>query len=388
MVQLVLAFVLALLFLLALAVRRVYYCVPAKELKRLARAHDRIGASLYKAVAFDGSLAILLWFLIGVFAASSFALFMAVLAWPLAGLSIAVVLWLGFGWVATAFPSSFMVRFTAAASPGLAWTLHHTHAVLAPMSDVIRNYHHTSEHTGLYEKQALTELFGRQKAQLDSRVAPEEIELMERVLSFGEKTVGEVAAPRQNVRLVRLGETIGPKLMDELHHSGQQLFPVCDDKSDRVIGLVRLEDLVKARHGGRVKSVATESVYFVRDDFLLAHVLEVFLRTSQQLLVVINNFEEFVGVVTLENLLEQLTGKQPSDAVENVYGDRAAVAQYQPAEPEPVADPELESEETDSEVEPSETSHKPTELPEQSEPAPQSEKNQENATPEDPEVVE
>ena len=338
--QLTIAAILAILFLITLAVRRVYYCVPAKELKRLAREKDQMGMALYKAVAFDGALAALLWLLAGVLASASFVLFALALPAALAALVVALVLWVGFGWVASSFPRAFMIKFTAALSPAVALVLAHTYGVLGRVSDFAHRHQQVFEHTGLYEKQDLVALLAKQKTQADSRVAQDDVELTERALAFGEKTASDILLPRKEVRLVRSSETIGPKLMDELHKSKQQVFPVSSEKGEQIIGIVRLEDLVKARQGGAVKSVADEAVYFVREDFSLAHVLAVFRQTKQRLLVVINNFEEFLGVISLDSLIDQIMGEQSELATENIYGDRAAVAQYKQPEqaviPEPV----------------------------------------------------
>ncbi len=317
----------SLLFLLTIIVRRVYYCIPAKEIKRLARAHDSVGEALYRAVAFDDSLAALLWLLIGVFAALAFTFFVLALPAAFAALAIAALLWLGFAGLAIAFPRSFMIRFAAALAPACAWLLGHLHPLLQPAARFVRRHHRVLEHTGLYERQDVIDLLARQQSQPDSRVPAEDVELLQRVLALGDKTAQNILRPRVDVRLVRQNETIGPKLMDELHQASQAVFLVADESGEHVTGQVRLEDLLKARHGGTIKDVASESVQYVRDDFTLVQVLQAFRKTNQQLLVVINNCEEFLGVVTLESLLTEIMGEQDDQAI--IYTDRAAIAKYQ-----------------------------------------------------------
>jgi CBS domain containing-hemolysin-like protein len=402
MVQLIIAAILAMLFLLTLAVRRVYYCVPAKELKRLARENDAMGSALYKAVAFEGSLAVLLWLFAGAFASASFVLLALSLPIALAAVVIAVVLWVGFGWVTSSFPRSFMLKLTASISPMIAGILSHTHSVLGRVSHFIRNHQQVFDHTGLYEKEDFIDLLAKQKSQPDSRVAQDDVELIERALAFGEKTVSDITLPRKDVRIVRLSETIGPKLMDELHKSKQQIFPVSDEKGEQIIGMVRLEDLVKARQGGAVKSVADEAVYFVREDFSLAHVLDVFRQTKQRLLVVINNFEEFLGVVSLDTLVDQLMGKQIEPVTENIYGDRSAVAAFTQPELEVIPEPveSIPEEPGISENSPEQIAEIETETKPETATEPEFEaiidesvqntstpENQENATSDSPEVV-
>lgn len=331
MIQLLLAVVCAMLFLLTLAVRRVYYCVPVKELKRLARERDQVGSTLYKVVAFDGSLAALLWLLAGTFAGLSFALFATKLPLVLAVIAVMALLWLGFSWVASSFPRSSLVRFTAAISPGLAWILSHAHVLLEGPSKLVRRHRRVLDHTGLYEKQDMLELVSQQKTQIDSRITKSDLALIERVLAFSDKSATDILTPRKAVRTVRINETIGPKLMDELHKTGQPSFLVTDEAEERIVGSVRLEDLVKARQGGTVKTVADETAAYVRDDFSLPQLLDAFRDTKQSVLAVINNAEEFLGIVTIDNLLGQLVDQEkPEDLT---YTDRSAVAQYQPPEP-------------------------------------------------------
>jgi len=337
MIQLVFAVLCALLFLLTMAVRRVYYCVPVKELKRLARERDQVGSTLYKVVAFDGSLAVLLWLLASAFAGLSFALFAMTLPLVLAVVAMMALLWLGFSWVASSFPRSFMVRFTAAISPTLAWILSHTHIALEGPSKVVRRHRRVLDHTGLYEKQDMLELLSQQKTQIDSRITQGDLGLIERVLAFSDKSTTDILTPRKEVRTVRINETIGPKLMDELHKNGQPSFLVTDETAERIVGSVRLEDLVKARQGGTVKTVADEAVAFVREDFSLPQLLDAFRTTKQSVLAVINNAEEFLGVVTIDNLLNQLVDTEASE--ELIYTDRSAVANYQPPEPEESEEP-------------------------------------------------
>jgi len=333
MIQLAFAVLCALLFLLTMAVRRVYYCVPVKELKRLARERDQVGSTLYKVVAFDGSLAALLWLLAGTFAGVSFALFAMSLPLVLAVIVVMALLWLAFSWVASSFPRSSIVRFTAAISPGLAWILSHAHILLEGPSKLVRNHRRVLDHTGLYEKQDMLELVSQQKTQIDSRITKGDLALIERVLAFSDKSATDILTPRKAVRTVRINETVGPKLMDELHKTGQSSFLVTDEKAEHIVGSVRLEDLVKARQGGTVKSVADEAVAFVRDDFSLPQLLDAFRATKQSVLAVINNAEEFLGIVTIDNLLSQLVDREtPEDLT---YTDRSAVAQYQPPESAP-----------------------------------------------------
>jgi CBS domain containing-hemolysin-like protein len=69
----------------------------------------------------------------------------------------------------------------------------------------------------------------------------------------------------------------------------------------------------------------SKDVYFVHEDLALQHVLEAFLKTKHHLFIVVNSFEEYVGVITIEDLLEQIIGAKIVDEFDQ-YDDLRAVA--------------------------------------------------------------
>ena len=77
---------------------------------------------------------------------------------------------------------------------------------------------------------------------------------------------------------------------------------------------------------------------FVHEDFSLRQVLQAFTQTGQFMVVVINFFEEPLGVITLSHLLTQLVGERHIDDFDR-YEDRQAVAAYRPLSLEPALEP-------------------------------------------------
>ena len=80
--------------------------------------------------------------------------------------------------------------------------------------------------------------------------------------------------------------------------------------------------------------------------FSLRQVLQAFAKTGQFMVVVVNAFEEPVGVITLEHLLTQLIGEQAEDDFD-AFENRAAVAAFKPLQPE-LATEEVVAEAQDS----------------------------------------
>ncbi len=166
----------------------------------------------------------------------------------------------------------------------------------------------------IYSKQELYRILEEHKASEFSDIEEDEAQIVRHALSFGDKQVREIMTPRRVVISVSADEPIGPILIDELHNSGHSRFPVYNDKkAQNFIGTLYLHDLVGRKEGGTAKDAMRKEVYYVHEEQPLDYALKVFLKTNHHMLVVVNSFEEFVGVLSFEDVIEQILGEQIMD---------------------------------------------------------------------------
>lgn len=323
----ILGLVLAVCAIVFWVLERTYQHVPARELKRLARRGDEVAALLYRPVAYGVSLQVFLAVVGMVLAALALVSLVSSLGAWLAILLLIVVGGVG-GLIFV--PSGDLTRsslwLARHAAPPIAWVLEHTHPVLDSVGRFVKRHQPLHFHTGLYEKADLVELLERQKAQPDSRINMNEIALLQHALTFGDRTVADALVPKRVVKMVRVSDSIGPVLMSDLHASGHSRFPVyADGKRDNIVGILYLHDLVGAKHTGTVEAIMSTKLTYVHEDFTLQQALQAFLKTKQHLFLVVNGFEELVGIITIEDVLEQMIGKQIVDEFDH-YDDLRAVA--------------------------------------------------------------
>ena len=170
------------------------------------------------------------------------------------------------------------------------------------------------EGPSVYTREELYKILEEHKASEFSDIEEDEIQIVKHALSFGDKQVREVMTPRRVVVSVSADEPIGPILIDELHTSGHSRFPVYNDKkAQNFIGTLYLHDLVGRKEGGTAKDAMRAQVYYVHEEQFLDYALKVFLKTNHHMLVVVNSFEEFVGVLSFEDVIEQILGEQIMD---------------------------------------------------------------------------
>jgi CBS domain containing-hemolysin-like protein len=166
----------------------------------------------------------------------------------------------------------------------------------------------------IYSKEELLKMFDGQELSKNSDIAADEVRMIRKVLEFGDKKIRDVMTPRRMVTIVSQGDEVGPLLMDELHKSGYSRFPVvAEDNHMNFIGTLYLRDLVGETELKKVKNLMSKDVRYIHEEESLDHALRTFLRLHHHLFIVVNNFEEFVGVLSIEDVLEEVIGKEIVD---------------------------------------------------------------------------
>lgn len=342
MIGIISGYVLIVIALLAIVLQRLYSSVPARELKRLAQKGDHLAKSLYRPVAYGSSLRLLLWTIMGVSMSAGLLIVLPHLP-PLAGfVLLAVVMVISFVWAPSMLLTVHTARFAGFVAPALVKVLYYVHTPFDYASSQLGRVRDLPRHSRLYEKQDLQELLKMQEEQIDNRILQDELKLASRALDFDEKHASDVAKPRREAHLVDADETISAVFLDQLHKNGQSSFLVYKDSKDNIIGSLAMRDAVTAKKGGRVFDLVRGDLTFVHEDFTLRQVLGAFQKTGHNVAVVVNSFEEFLGVVSLDAIIKELFGDPAADIVDN-YESRGSVAAYEPKQPEEPT-PELQEE--------------------------------------------
>lgn len=156
----------------------------------------------------------------------------------------------------------------------------------------------------------------------------DEKKLIAASLRFDGRKVEEIMTPRSVISSISQRELLGPLVLDDLHKTGHSRFPVIDGDIDHVVGMLYVQDLLTL-DGGKRSTTAEKAmephVYYIRQDQTLAHALAAFLRTHHHLFIVINEYRETVGLLSLEDAIEALIGRKIVDEFD-AHDDLRAVA--------------------------------------------------------------
>lgn len=150
-------------------------------------------------------------------------------------------------------------------------------------------------------------------------------------LHFDERTVEEVMTPRGVVETISKDAIIGPLVLHDLHKTSHNRFPVIDGDIDHVVGIMHIRELLSLgnKETNTAAQVMDKKVYYINQDQGLRHALAAFLRTHHHMFIVVNQYRETAGIVTIEDVMEALIGRRIMDEYDahddlRVVAERAA----------------------------------------------------------------
>jgi putative hemolysin len=154
-----------------------------------------------------------------------------------------------------------------------------------------------------------------------------EQEMLYKVFDFADKEVGDVMVPRPEV--VALSVDLPPEqALQAVLESPYTRYPVYRGSLDDIVGVLHVRDLIQAMHERGIASVEISDLvrpsYMVPETKDLAALLKEFRNQNQHLAIVIDEYGNMEGIVTLEDVLEEIVGEiedefdLPDESVERI----------------------------------------------------------------------
>jgi CBS domain containing-hemolysin-like protein len=158
----------------------------------------------------------------------------------------------------------------------------------------------------------------------------QEQEMLYKVFDFADKEASDVMVPRPEV--VALSIDLPPdQALEAVMDSPYTRYPVYRDSLDNVVGILHVRDLFsglreRGMHDVKIEEIV-RPVHIVPETKDLAALLSEFRRTNQHMAIVVDEYGEMEGIVTLEDLLEEIVGEiedefdLPDESIEQVDDD-------------------------------------------------------------------
>ena len=191
---------------------------------------------------------------------------------------------------------------------------------------------------------------------------PEEFEqdLIDSVEEFGETIVREIMVPRVDMATIRDDATL-TAAMEFFLKSGFSRLPIVGKTVDEVTGILYLKDLARILHEGdkktakRVVSEVARKVVFTPESLAVEDLLQQMQSNATHIAIVIDEYGGVAGLVTLEDVIEELVGEiadeydeGEEDLVELEDGGYRVAARYSLIDLGELFEIELDDEDVDS----------------------------------------
>jgi CBS domain containing-hemolysin-like protein len=154
----------------------------------------------------------------------------------------------------------------------------------------------------------------RQMAEASSEegaIEEEEKELIHSIFEFGDTIVREVMTPKPDIIGVDVEESLDQVLHLVIKH-GYSRIPVYKENLDEVVGIVYAKDVLRQIHSGRERASLRElarKAYFVPESKRVAELLKEMQQEKVHVAVVVDEYGAVTGLITLEDLLEEIVGE-------------------------------------------------------------------------------
>lgn len=180
----------------------------------------------------------------------------------------------------------------------------------------------------IYSKDELIKIIEEHEDSGDSEIDRDEEKILKGALSFSDKTIMEIMTPRIAIFAMPADSKLDKATVKKIFKAGNSRIPIYQDSLDDIVGVLYVKDLIVnfGKTKKLVKDMAREDVVFVKQDKHLDDLFKAFKKIHKHLFVVLDNYDLVVGIVTIEDVLEEIINDEIVDEYDK-YKDMQKIAQ-------------------------------------------------------------
>jgi putative hemolysin len=143
-------------------------------------------------------------------------------------------------------------------------------------------------------------------------IPPAETAIVEMALRLGDRRISAVMTPRTQIEFLDLADPV-EEIRQRIHDSAFSRFPVVQGGTHQLAGIVQVKDLFDAALGGAAFDLraALRTPLFLPNTVTVLRALEVFKSTGEAMALVVDEYGDLEGLVTLHDILQALVGELP-----------------------------------------------------------------------------
>jgi metal transporter CNNM len=187
--------------------------------------------------------------------------------------------------------------------------------VAYPISKVL-DYFLGHEIPTIYTKSELMDIVAEHESSHLSDIDNEERQIIQGALKFSHVHVKDAMTPRDNVVMYSEDQKLTEAFFEEINDTGFSRFPIYDDNKDAISGILYAKDLIIEDENITIKQTEEaldKRTLTVESDDLLDTVLVKMLNSKRHIAIVRNEYNRFVGIITLEDIMEEIIQQEIED---------------------------------------------------------------------------
>ncbi|NQV90321.1 DUF21 domain-containing protein [Candidatus Uhrbacteria bacterium] len=214
-------------------------------------------------------------------------------------------------------PQAVCARYALIIGARTAWIVEITMVVLYPIAKPIAwilDKTLGEELKTIWSKRELEHIIAMHEDDPRSVVDADEERIILGALRFSERTAREVMTPYEEVFSLAVGDTVGEKLLHKIREEGFTRIPVYSEDEDNIVGLLFVKDLLGLEGSRPIEDLMrTDKMVRVTPARKLDEVLNLMIVRRAHMALVTEKGGKFVGIVSLEDVLEEIIGREIHD---------------------------------------------------------------------------
>ncbi|HOS49638.1 MAG TPA: hemolysin family protein [Bacteroidia bacterium] len=214
-------------------------------------------------------------------------------------------------------PKTAAIRNPLAFTLIIAFPLRALYAIFAPFIWILNSLSnlmlrifglHAADHNEIHTEEEIRMLLT--ESEEGGAIKSSENELIQNVFEFDDRVVRQILIPRTKISAIDVESTkeeVVQKVIDE----GYSRMPVYQESLDNIIGVVYTKDLIKILYEKNFKGIndLIRPAYFIPLNKRINDLLREFQTQHIQMAIVTNEFGGTAGIVTMEDIIEELVGE-------------------------------------------------------------------------------
>lgn len=215
------------------------------------------------------------------------------------------------------FPQAVFSRFALDIGSKFVWLvkifLFIFYPIAAPLAFLL-NKTLGEEMPTMYSRGELKEIILEHSANNESEIDQNEANIARGAFTFGEKTVKEVMIPKSAVIGLNKNDILDENKLLLIAKHGYPRIPVIDKDNYEAIGVIYTYDLLNPKNlNKKAIDICDKNIFYVTEDSKLDLVLNTLIKKKIHMLFVVNEFDEYSGIITVEDIVEDILGQEIVD---------------------------------------------------------------------------